>query len=63
MNVAVYIDRAIANAINSGIILTPPRKLKIVVDICFKTGISNSRVTPPIKKLKAGNENSNAVLI
>ena len=55
MKVAVYIDKANAREINSGIILTPPLYTKTVVDSCSNSGISNVKVTPANKKVKRGN--------
>ena len=46
MNVAVYIDKAKASAINSGIMLTPPAYVNTVGESCFKTGYSKVRDTP-----------------
>ena len=54
MKVAVYSDNARANAINSGIIATPPMKLKMVFDNCVRTGYSKLKETPPIKKVNRG---------
>ena len=54
IKVAVYIDRAKANAINSGIILTPPLYVKTVGESCVKTGYSKVRLTPRKKNVNKG---------
>ena len=59
IKVSVYNDNAAAKAINSGIIATPPTKLKLVCDSCVRTGYSKLRETPPTKKVN----NCNIIII
>ena len=54
IKVAVYNDNAKAKAISSGIIPTPPVKLKIVGDCFISVGYSKLKETPPSKKVKSG---------
>ena len=55
MKVAVYKANDKVKAISSGGKLMPPSYLNEVVANCFNLGISNDKLTPPIKKLSKGN--------
>ena len=50
----VFNRKGVERAINSGIILIPPSKVKTVGDNCFRDGYSNDKDTPNKRKANKG---------